>query len=128
MKTLSKSSSLRIRYAFIFAALLVTETVIALFVRDSFIRPYGGDVLVTLLICAFISMFFPKRIRFLPLWVFLFSLIVEVLQYFDFVSLLGLSHIPLIRIALGSVFSVADIVCYGVGCIVFLIVDRYCIK
>ena len=118
----------RCTYALIFALLLISEILIALFVNDSFIRPYGGDVLVTLLICTFVSIFFPKKFKLLPLWVFLFALSVEVLQYFDFVSLLGLSHIPLIRIALGSVFSVADIVCYGVGCIVFLIVDRYLIK
>ena len=33
-------------YAICFAGLFVVETLIALFVRDAFIRPYMGDVLV----------------------------------------------------------------------------------
>ena len=36
-------------YAIAFVLLLVTEVLIALFVRDRFIRPYGGDILVTVI-------------------------------------------------------------------------------
>ena len=42
-------------YAICFAGLFVVETLIALFVRDAFIRPYMGDVLVVILIyCAYV--------------------------------------------------------------------------
>ena len=37
-------------YAICFAGLFVVETLIALFVRDAFIRPYMGDVLVVILV------------------------------------------------------------------------------
>lgn len=36
----------RIMYAAAFLILLAAEVLIALFVRDRFIRPYGGDILV----------------------------------------------------------------------------------
>lgn len=106
-------------YGVAFALILMVEILIALFVRDRFIRPYGGDILVTVLICCFVRIFFPEKIKLLPLWVFLFSAMVEVGQYFDYVTLLGLGEIEFFRILLGTSFSTADIVCYGIGCLLF---------
>lgn len=106
------------------AIILITEIFIALFVRDSFIRPYGGDILVTILLCCMIRTVFPDRIKYLPVWVFMFAVTVEIMQYFDIVSLMGLSHIPFFRILIGSVFSWEDIICYGVGCGVFYLMEK----
>ena len=120
----------RAGYALAFAEIFFIELLIALFVRDNFIRPYGGDILVTVLICCFLRIFFSDDVRLerrtasdgvrlLPLWVFLFAAAVEVGQYFDFVSLMGLGNITFFRILLGSTFSWADLVCYAVGCALF---------
>ena len=114
----------RFVYAIAFLVLLITEILIALFVRDDFIRPYGGDILVTVLICAAVRILFPTGIRFLPLWVFLFAAGVEIGQYFDFVTLLGLGNIAFFRILLGSTFSAADLLCYAAGCVLFLFGER----
>lgn len=111
-------------YALAFLAILVIEVLIALFVRDKFIRPYGGDILVTVLICCFGRIFFPEKVRLLPLWVFIFAVAVEIGQYFDFVSLMGLGNISFFRILLGSTFSLADIICYGAGCLIFAICEK----
>lgn len=118
---------LRIFYGVSFFLLFVTELLIALFVRDSFIRPYVGDMLVTVLICFFVKFIIPEKFSFVPLFVFLFSLLVEIGQYFDFVKLLGLDENLFISTLLGRTFSVADIICYGIGCVVFAVVD-YIIK
>ena len=109
----------RILYGILFFLILITEVCIALFVRDRFIRPYGGDVLVTVLICCFCRIFFPEKPIWLPAAVLLFAIVVEVGQYFDFVSLLGLGNIPFFRILLGSTFSVPDLLCYLAGCLLF---------
>ena len=114
----------RFGYAIAFLVLLITEILIALFVRDDFIRPYGGDILVTVLICAAVRILFPTGIRLLPLWVFLFAAAVEIGQYFDFVTLLGLGNITFFRILLGSTFSVADLICYAAGCLLFWIGEK----
>lgn len=114
----------RIKYLLAFIAIFILEVFIALFVRDRFIRPYGGDILVTVLICCFVRIFFPTGVRLLPVWVFLFAAAVEIGQYFDFVSLLGLGSIPFFRILLGSTFSFADILCYGAGCLLFFIAEK----
>lgn len=116
--------NLRYIYAIAFLAILVIEVLIALFVRDKFIRPYGGDILVTVLICCFVRIFFPRKVRLLPLWIFIFATAVEIGQYFDFVSLMGLGDITFFRILLGSTFSLADIICYGAGCLIFAICER----
>ncbi len=120
---MEKKLSPRVWYALSFVIILTLEILIALFVNDAFIRPYGGDILVTVLICCFVRMIFPSGIKLLPLWVFLFSAAVEVLQYFDFVSLVGLQNITFFRILLGSTFSFIDLLCYAVGCVLFLICE-----
>lgn len=113
------NKKLRIAYAALFLLLLVAEVLIALFVHDAFVRPYLGDVLVTVLICAFCRIFIPKGIRLLPVYVFLFAAAVEVSQHFHLVQLLGLADIPFFETLMGTTFSSYDLICYAAGCLIF---------
>lgn len=108
-----------------FACLLIVEVLIALYVRDAFIRPYGGDILVTILLCCFIRIFFPRKIKLLASWVFLFSVAVEIGQYLNMVDLIGLGHVPFFRVLMGTSFSFIDILCYGVGCLAYVPLDVF---
>lgn len=114
----------RILYALMFIGILLVEILIALFVRDKFVRPYVGDVLVAVLICCFCAVCIPNRATALPIYVFLFATAVEVTQYFDIVKLLGLENNKLISILLGRTFSVTDILCYAVGCLGFYLIEK----
>lgn len=114
---------LRITYAVIFGILLLTEIAIALFVHDRFIRPYIGDVLVTMLLCGLCRIIIPKGIRALSVYVFLFAAAVETAQYFDIVALLGLENSVFLSTVIGRTFSVLDLVCYAGGCLVFFGID-----
>ena len=118
----------RLIYAVVFLLLLITEVIIALFVRDSFIRPYGGDILVTALLCCFARIFIPFKVNLLPLYVFIFSVLVELAQYINIVEILGLSHIAFFRIVIGTSFSWIDIICYGAGCILFFVFEGLILK
>ncbi len=113
----------RVKYIIAFCVILVVEVLIALFAHDRFIRPYGGDILVTVLLCCLVRIFFPEGksigVKLVPLWVFLFSVAVEVAQYFDYVNLLGLGDIAFFRILLGTTFVWFDLVSYGIGCVSF---------
>lgn len=124
--TRSLNSVARLRMGYGLAALLlfVIEVLIALFVRDRFIRPYGGDILVTLLICCVIRVILPQKYR-LPIGggVLAFAILVEVGQYFGLVYLLGLGHIEFFRILMGTGFSWWDMVCYAAGCVLFVAGD-----
>lgn len=121
---MQKPTKLRLIYAALSLFVLGIEIFIALFLRDAFIRPYGGDVLVTLLLCCMARSIVPEKFHWLPLGVFLFSVLVEVGQYFDFATLLGLSQNPVLKTALGFSFSVADILCYALGCLGFCLLEK----
>ena len=114
----------RLIYLIVTILILIIEVMIALFVHDKFVRPYIGDVLVTILICSFLRIFIPKGVKLLSLYVFIFAAGVEVLQYFRIVELLGLSDNRFFSILIGSVFDVKDVVCYGIGCVIFFFGEK----
>lgn len=118
----------RLCYAVAFVILLLVEIFIALFVRDKFIRPYFGDVLVTVLLCCLFRVFFPKGVAALPIYVFGFATLVEIAQYFQIVELLGFENNALISTLVGTSFSFIDLVCYGVGCLAFWVIEKWQIK
>ena len=114
----------RLLYLLIFCGLLATEIVIALLVNDAFVRPYVGDMLVTLLLCCLCRVIVPNNVRLIPVYVFIFAAAVEIGQYFDLVALLGLENNRILSIALGRTFSWLDIGCYAVGCAAAYFLDR----
>lgn len=108
----------RILYGIVTMILLVIEVSIALFVHDSIVRPYVGDVLVVLVIYTFVRIIIPENVALLPLYVFIFAAGVEILQLFHIVDLLGLGDNRFFRILIGSVFDIKDILCYAAGCLI----------
>lgn len=113
----------RILYLLMFLGLLLTEVLIALYINDNFIRPYFGDVLVTILLCCFCRIWIPHKVPALPVYVFLFATAVEVSQYFDLVKLLGFENNRFLSVLMGRTFGFLDIVCYAVGCVLFFALD-----
>lgn len=103
-------------YFLAFLLFLMIEILIALFVHDQFVRPYIGDVLVVVVLYFLVRVLLPEGYIWLPAFLFVFAAGVEFLQYLNLVELLGLSGNRFMRILLGSVYDVRDIVCYGVGC------------
>ena len=63
------------RFFYIISFLLIfcIEVLIALYVRDNFIRPYVGDMLVVVLVYSFARIFLPTGIPRMPFYVFLFT-------------------------------------------------------
>lgn len=110
---------LRITYSTLFLLLFAAEVLIALFVHDGFVRPYIGDVLVVMLVCAFLRIFIPDKIKSLPLFATLFAVFIEGLQYFDFVNLIGLADNKIVSTVIGRTFDIKDIICYTVGGLIF---------
>lgn len=67
--------------------------------------------------------FVGEKIKLLPLYIFIFASLIEILQYFDIVTMLGLENNKLFRVLIGSTFDIKDILCYGVGCILIAVIE-----
>lgn len=105
-----------------FLLLLAIEIVIGLCVHDRFVRPYGGDVLVVILLYFLCRIFLLEKPAYLSLWIFLFAVLVEVTQIIPLVDLLGIQS-RLIRVIMGTSFAWGDLLAYGAGTVVTLVLD-----
>ena len=115
----------RTTYAVAFGVLLLIEIIIALFVHDAFVRPYIGDVLVTVLLCCLCRIIIPKGVSALPIYVFVFAVLVELAQYVNVVKLLGLENNAFFSTIIGTTFSFVDILCYAAGCLAFWVAEKW---
>lgn len=112
----------------VFLLIFAIEVLIALFVNDRIIRPYGGDVLVVMLMYYFFKSFISAKPLYIAIGVLLFAYAVEIGQYFNLVEILNLQDNKVMRIVIGSSFSWGDIVCYTIGALICLFIDRKKIK
>jgi len=103
-------------YWLAFVVVLAVEILIGVFVRDAFIRPYVGDMLVTVLLCCLCRAVFPRFAPALP--VFVFAAAVEGVQALGLTEKLGLQGtVP--GVIMGATFDWRDLLCYAVGCAAF---------
>jgi len=109
---------------FIFLFILFVEIIIALFIRDCIIRPYGGDVLVIVMMYYFLKATTTIRPLNILVGVFLFACLIEVAQYFNFVEIIGLKDNKIANIIIGNSFSPGDILAYVFGVIIVVLIER----
>lgn len=111
-------------YLYLTIILFSAELFIALFVNDQFIRPFVGDVLVVILIYCFLRIFLNSAYRKIALGVLIFAFVIETLQYFDFVKMIGFENNRIISTALGRTFAWADFAAYFVGFLVIIAAEK----
>jgi hypothetical protein len=112
------------KYFFLAIILFVIEVLIALFVRDFFVRPYVGDYLVVILIYCAVRAVLKASVWKVALGVLLFSFLIETLQYFHIVNRLGLEHNTIARTVIGYGFAWADFLAYTLGILTVLAFER----
>ena len=91
------------------------EVLIALYVRDAVVRPYGGDFLVVMLIYCFLRTFVDRSRWTLALATLAFAFAVEFAQLFHLVDVLGLTGNRLAETVIGTGFSFLDLLAYLLG-------------
>lgn len=113
---------MKIRLAFAAATIILVfiEVMIALFVHDHIVRPYVGDIIVVIVIYTFMRIWISQGHKLLIPAIFIFSVLVELLQYINIVGILGLSDSRFFRILIGGVCDPKDIVCYAIGCLILV--------
>ncbi|WP_413532850.1 DUF2809 domain-containing protein [Empedobacter brevis] len=111
--------------SFIIAIIIfLIEVIIALYIKDKIIRPFVGDILVVIFMYYFIKAFINTKAIYIAIFTLIFSFIVEILQYFNFVELIGLGHNKAARIIIGTSFSWIDLLCYFIGFILLFLIDK----
>jgi hypothetical protein len=111
------------KYFFLTIILFVIEVLIAVFVRDSFVRPYVGDYLVVILIYCAVRTILKASVWKVALGVLLFSFLIEILQYFQIVNRLGLENNTVARTVIGYGFEWADFIAYTLGIFTVLVFE-----
>ena len=111
-------------YLFLTIFFFLIEVVIALFITDTVIRPFVGDVLVVILIYCFLRIFLNVNYRKAALGVLIFACLIEILQYFDYVKLLGLENNRVLSVAMGRTFEWLDFVAYFVGFLLIILTEK----
>lgn len=106
------------------ALIFIIEVLIALYVHDTIIRPYVGDVLVVILIYCFIKAFLNAKVLPTAAFVLLFSFAVETMQYLNIVEKLGLGKSKLARTVIGTSFEWIDILAYTTGILIVLLTEN----
>lgn len=111
-------------YFLITILLFSVEVLIALFVDDALVRPFVGDALVVVLIYCFLRIFLNVNYLKIAAGVLLFAFVIEILQYFDYVKLLGLENNRILSVALGRTFELLDFVAYFTGFLLILFFEK----
>ena len=108
---------LRLNWVYLLLAAVIfgLEVLIALFVHDKFVRPYVGDFLVVIFLYCLVRAFLKVSVLQACIWVLLFSYFIEIMQYFDWVTRLGLQDYRLARIVMGVTFEWHDLLAYTLG-------------
>ena len=103
------------RHALLSLLIFSIELLIGTQLDDAFIRPFVGDLLVVVLIYCLLRTLLEIPCYPLAIGVLVFAISVETGQYFHLAELLGVGHIRLARIIIGSTFDPKDLLAYLLG-------------
>ncbi|MEO5910820.1 MAG: DUF2809 domain-containing protein [Pelobium sp.] len=103
--------------------LFCVEVLIAIYAHDDIIRPFIGDLLVVILLYCMVKSVIQTGVFIPAIAVLLFSYLIETLQYFQIVHLLGLDDSKLANIIIGNSFAWMDILMYSLGIAIVLLVE-----
>jgi Protein of unknown function (DUF2809) len=114
----------KLNYFVLAMALLATEVYIALYVRDTFIRPIFGDFLAVVFLYCLLKSVSNKSVLFLSFCSLLVAYLLETLQYFQFLQVTGLNKYHFLKLLIGSAFAWSDMVAYTLGFTFVLIIEK----
>lgn len=102
-------------------AVLCVEVLIALFVRDRFVRPYLGDVLAVIFVYLGLRTLFPEKPVFASVIAFGIAVAAELLQLTGLSGIFGENSV--FSVIVGGTFDPIDLGCYLIGGAVCFIFD-----
>ncbi len=124
MGEVAERVTVRPGYAIAALVIFLLELAIALFVRDDFVRPYVGDVLAIGLVYCALRAVTPLRLGSALVLTLAIALVIELAQAANLLGALNLSDNALARTVLGGSFDWFDLLAYGAGAVVIVVVER----
>lgn len=126
MKAGSMRQKIRRRMGLLSALLLGIEILIGMYAHG-WVRNYLGDVLVVILLYAIVRTVSPEKSRMgwiLPTAILIFAFCVEFLQLWGFADKMHITN-QLLRIIIGTGFSVIDLLSYVIGTVPLYLLELY---
>lgn len=119
---------IQVKYLIICCLLLGIEIIIALYVRDTFVRPYLGDSIAIAFVYTFLMSMVKTNHTMKPqLYVasisLLIGIVIELLQATSFLETTGLGNIHWVRVVMGTSFSWFDMLAYVGGYLGVILVE-----
>lgn len=114
----------KLSYFVLTLVLIGVEIFIGACMHDAVIRPYGGDLLVVVLLYCLIRSFWDLPVLPLSLGILVFSYVEETGQYFHLADRLGFKRPSLMRVLIGTYFTWTDILSYTLGILLVLGAER----
>ena len=117
------------KYYFGLAVLLFNaEVLIADFMHDAIIRPYGGDFLVVILVYTLVKAFLKTNVWNTAIGSLIFAYVVEITQYFHLIYRLGWEGSAVARNLMGTTFRWLDMLAYTLGALLVLVLETWFIR
>ncbi len=103
--------------------------IVVFFSQNHIIRGFVGDVVIIFLLYFLAKVFSDASPLKLSFFILLSAFIVELMQYFRIIEILGLEQSKIAQIVIGSVFDPLDLLAYMAGAIlVYFLDDRLACK
>lgn len=103
------------KYFFAAVFLFLVELFIALYVKDKIIRPYGGDFVVVIFLYSLLKSFWRIPVIKAIILVLSFAFLIEIFQYLNLISTLGLKGNRIATVVLGNHFEWVDMLVYSLA-------------
>ncbi|MET0298119.1 MAG: DUF2809 domain-containing protein [Flavitalea sp.] len=114
-----------LKYFILAILIFITELLIALYVRDRFIRPYFGDYLVVMLMYCGVRTFLQGSVWKIAIGSLIFAYFIETLQYLRIVDRLGLADNIVAKTVIGYGFEWKDIFAYTLGIATVILIEFF---
>ena len=112
-------------YLYLGLFIFAIEFLIALFLRDSFIRPVFGDYLVVILLYCILRAATNFSVKTSAFGVLIFSYFIECLQGLNLLETLGINRNLFTDILFGSTFDWLDLLAYTFGILTVLVMEFF---
>ena len=110
-------------YFIIFIILFVVEALIAIFIKQGFIRSIFGDYIVVILLYCLIKSFISVNSTYTAIAVLIIAFGIEFLQLTNLLEIINLKENKLAKLILGNTFQIEDLVAYTLGILTILTIN-----